>query len=53
MLDDATLADLREILGDRLVTTDADRALHGQNEAWFAQSLPDAVAYPRQPKKCR
>lgn len=46
MLDDATLADLREILGDRLVTTDADRALHGQNEAWFAQALPDAVAYP-------
>ncbi len=37
---------LRPILGERLVVSEADRSLHGQNESHFPPTLPDAVAYP-------
>ncbi|MHA6262574.1 FAD-binding oxidoreductase [Arenibacterium sp. CAU 1754] len=37
---------LQGILGDRLVTATADRDLHGQNETYYPQTPPDAVAYP-------
>lgn len=37
---------LRKALGTRFETTDASRALHGQNESYFPEVLPDGVAYP-------
>lgn len=43
---DAALSELKALLGDRLVTTQADRDLHGQNETWYPLTPPDAVAYP-------
>ena len=43
---DAAIAALSDLLGDRLVTTKADRELHGQNETYYPLTLPDAVAYP-------
>ncbi len=39
-------ADLAALLGDRLVTSAADRDLHGRNETHFPHLPPDAVAYP-------
>lgn len=46
MMHDAAIAALSDLLGDRLVTTKADRELHGQNETYYPLTLPDAVAYP-------
>ncbi len=37
---------LRKAFGDGIVTSDAVRSLHGQNESYFPETLPDAVAYP-------
>jgi D-lactate dehydrogenase (cytochrome) len=37
---------LRNLLGDRLVTTPADRDAHGRCETWFPPAPPEAVAYP-------
>ena len=42
----AAITELQTLLGDRLVTTQADRDLHGQNETWYPLTPPDAVAYP-------
>jgi D-lactate dehydrogenase (cytochrome) len=33
-------------LGDRLVTTAADREAHGRCETWYPPTPPEAVAYP-------
>ncbi len=41
------LAALQDLLGDRLTTSAADRTLHGQNETYFPNTPPDAVAYPQ------
>lgn len=43
---DAARPELASLLGDRLVTTLADRDLHGRNETYYPLTLPDAVAYP-------
>ena len=43
---DAALSGLRKLLGDRLSTKTADLDLHGQNEAYFAVTPPDCVAFP-------
>ena len=40
------VARIRELIGDRCSTSDSVRRLHGQNEAHFALTLPDAVATP-------
>ncbi len=37
---------LRKALGEQIVTTDAVRSLHGQNESYFPETPPDAVAFP-------
>ena len=37
---------LREVLGDRLSTRQADRDLHAQSETWHSAPPPDAVAWP-------
>jgi len=41
-----TIVALCDLLGDRLVTTAADLTLHGQNETYYPNTPPDAVAYP-------
>ncbi|ETX29316.1 FAD-binding oxidoreductase [Roseivivax isoporae] len=46
MIPDTVLAELRAALGDRLSTTDAERAVHGRNEAYHPEARPDAVAWP-------
>ncbi|SFD44404.1 FAD-binding oxidoreductase [Roseivivax sediminis] len=40
------LGGLQTILGDRLVTSEADRTQHGRNETYYPTTPPDAVAYP-------
>jgi D-lactate dehydrogenase (cytochrome) len=42
-----TLDQLRTLLGDRLLTSDAARNQHAENEAWYPITLPDAVARPK------
>ena len=46
MLTDPALADLRAIFGDRLSTTPAILAEHGQSESLVTAGLPDAVVFP-------
>ena len=46
MPNDAALSELSRLLGDRLTTSHAERSLHGQNETYYPQTPPDAVAYP-------
>ncbi|QDL90494.1 FAD-binding protein [Paroceanicella profunda] len=43
---DTAIARLRNLLGDRLSTSDAIRDHHGQNESYYPVTLPDAVAFP-------
>lgn len=43
---DTALTQLCKGLGPRFVTSDAVRTLHGQNESYFAEVLPDGVAFP-------
>ncbi len=43
---DAALAELTLLLGDRLSRSKPELAQHGQNETWFPETLPDAVAWP-------
>jgi len=42
----ACLAELRRLLGDRLTQNGSVRTAHGRGEAFHADMLPDAVAYP-------
>lgn len=46
MAHDAAIAELKTLLGDRLSTTEAERTLHGQNETYYPNTPPDAVAWP-------
>ncbi|MBV6635564.1 MAG: FAD-binding protein, partial [Mameliella sp.] len=43
---ETAIARLQELLGDRLSTSNAERTLHGQNETYYPNTPPDAVAYP-------
>ncbi|MGH1414206.1 MAG: FAD-binding oxidoreductase [Pelagimonas sp.] len=43
---DTAIAELKTLLGDRLVSTQADRDHHGQNESYHPKIIPDAIAYP-------
>ena len=43
---ETALAELATFLGDRLSRSKPDRAAHGQNETWFPETPPDAVAFP-------
>jgi D-lactate dehydrogenase (cytochrome) len=40
------ITELSALLGERLVTSAADLNLHGQNETYYPNTPPDAVAYP-------
>ncbi|MEL6794976.1 MAG: FAD-binding protein, partial [Pseudomonadota bacterium] len=44
---DNAVAQLRDLMGDRLSTGDSVRDLHAQNEAYFPVVRPDAVAFPQ------
>ena len=41
------IAELRELLGERLSTSPSARDLHGRDESSLAPAPPDAVAFPR------
>jgi D-lactate dehydrogenase (cytochrome) len=41
------IAELRELLGDRLSTSPSALDLHGRDESSLPPSRPDAVAFPR------
>jgi D-lactate dehydrogenase (cytochrome) len=41
------IAELRDLLGDRLSTSPSARELHGRDESSLPPSPPDAVAFPR------
>jgi len=47
MFSSEIIARLSALLGGRLSLSHAERALHGQSEAWFDPCLPDAVAWPQ------
>ncbi len=42
----ATIAELRALLGARLVTVRAEREAQGRCETWYPLTPPDAVAWP-------
>lgn len=46
MMHSAAISEVRALIGDRLVTARADLELHGQNETYYPNTPPDAVAYP-------
>jgi D-lactate dehydrogenase (cytochrome) len=46
MIPEAALSELREVLGDRLTTSESDRLRHGTDESYHPPVPPDAVAYP-------
>lgn len=43
---ETAIARIRDLVGDRCTTSESVRGLHGQNEAYFPVTLPDAVAFP-------
>ena len=43
----ATIAEIREFLGDRLSTAASVREQHGKDQTWAAGAPPDAVAFVR------
>ncbi|MGE3832083.1 MAG: FAD-binding oxidoreductase [Parvibaculaceae bacterium] len=42
-----TIAELREVVGDRLSTAEAVRQQHGKDQTWAPGASPDAVAFVR------
>ncbi|SMX41695.1 FAD-binding oxidoreductase [Maliponia aquimaris] len=46
MPNDAAIAELKALLGDRLSTSTAERTQHGRNETWYPVTPPEAVAWP-------
>lgn len=47
MSNDDAIHALTAVLGDRLSLSKSDLAAHGQSETHFAETPPDAVAYPK------
>ena len=43
--------ELKTIMGDRLCTSVSERKQYGQNETYYKEMLPDAVAYPKNEKE--
>ncbi|MGR3782978.1 MAG: FAD-binding oxidoreductase [Albimonas sp.] len=43
---ETAVAQLRTLLGERLSTADSVRDLHGRDESWHPDAIPDAVAFP-------
>jgi D-lactate dehydrogenase (cytochrome) len=47
------IVELRDLLGDRLTTSQAIRQHHGHDESYLSDALPDAVAFPQSTEEVR
>jgi D-lactate dehydrogenase (cytochrome) len=47
MIKDTVLAELSSVLEGRVTRSKSDLEVHGRSETWFADTPPDAVAYPQ------
>ena len=45
------ISELKTLMGERLCISAAGRKLYGQNETYYKEMLPDAVAYPNDEKE--
>jgi D-lactate dehydrogenase (cytochrome) len=52
-LDAALLADLRQVLGERVTTSRGVREHHGKDESYYPYAAPDAVVFPRSTEEVR
>ncbi len=48
-----TIAEIREVVGDRLSTAEAVRQQHGKDQTWAPGASPDAVAFVRSTEEVR
>jgi D-lactate dehydrogenase (cytochrome) len=49
----ALLADLQQVLGDRVTTSRGVREHHGKDESYYPYAAPDAVVFPRSTEEVR
>lgn len=47
MSTETAISRIRDVIGDRLSTSDSVRNQHGENESYYLPVPPDAVAFPR------
>jgi D-lactate dehydrogenase (cytochrome) len=52
-LDAALLADLQQLLGERVTTSRGVREHHGKDESYYPYAAPDAVVFPRTTEEVR
>jgi D-lactate dehydrogenase (cytochrome) len=52
-LDAALLADLQQLLGERITTSRGVREHHGKDESYYPYAAPDAVVFPRSTEEVR
>jgi len=52
-LDAALLADLQQILGERVTTSRGVREHHGKDESYYPYAAPDAVVFPHSTEEVR
>lgn len=52
-LDAALLADLRQLVGERVTTSLGVREHHGRDESYYPYAAPDAVVFPRSTEEVR
>ena len=52
-LDAALLADLQQVLGERVTTSRGVREHHGKDESYYPYAAPDAVVFPRSTEEVR
>ena len=45
------ISELKTLMGERLCISAAERKQYGQNETYYKEMLPDAVAYPKDEKE--
>ena len=45
------ISELKTLVGDRLCISTSERKQYGQNETYYKEMLPDAVAYPKDEKE--
>ena len=45
------ISELKTLMGKRLCFSTAERKQYGQNETYYKEMLPDAVAYPKDEKE--
>ena len=45
------ISQLKNLMGDRLSLSMSERRQYGQNETYYKEMLPDAVAYPKDEKE--